>query len=112
MYRRITMRCAAMFRAGLAAEVRALYDAGYGPGDPGLRAIGYREFFVEEPLGSGAYRLSGELAAVETLVARNSRHYAKRQLTYFASIPAVTWIDAADDPVGRIRGTLARFLQG
>jgi tRNA dimethylallyltransferase len=109
VYRRINRRCAAMFRAGLAAEVRALYEAGYSPNDPGLRAIGYREFFVEEP--SGAYRLSEELAAIEILAARNSRHYAKRQLTYFASIPAVTWIDAADDPVGRIRGELESFLK-
>ncbi|MDR3148211.1 MAG: tRNA (adenosine(37)-N6)-dimethylallyltransferase MiaA, partial [Treponema sp.] len=98
LYRRINERCAAMFRAGLPAEVAGLVEQGYGPGDPGLRAIGYREFFVEDAATAGAalprgFRLAGDLAAVEALVAQNSRRYAKRQITYFASIPHVHWID-------------------
>ncbi|MDR3341978.1 MAG: tRNA (adenosine(37)-N6)-dimethylallyltransferase MiaA [Treponema sp.] len=109
LYRRIDERCARMFRAGLPAEVHKLYDAGFGPHDPGLRAIGYREFFVEpEP---GHFRLSEDLAGVEALVAQNSRRYAKRQLTYFASIPGVTWISAEGDPAGRIKAELERFLR-
>jgi tRNA dimethylallyltransferase len=85
LYRRIDLRCAEMFRAGLPAELARLSAQGYGPGDPGLRAIGYREFFVEE--SPGKYRLAEDPAAVETLVARNSRRYAKRQIAYFAGIP-------------------------
>jgi len=46
LYRLINERCAGMFRAGLPAEVRRLFDAGYRPEDPGMKAIGYREFFV------------------------------------------------------------------
>jgi tRNA dimethylallyltransferase len=92
LYRRINERCAAMFRSGLFEEVRRLRDSGYGPGDPGMRAIGYREFFIED--GEGRFRLSEDLAAVEELVAGNSRRYAKRQIAWFASIPGVTWIDA------------------
>ncbi|MDR0732342.1 MAG: tRNA (adenosine(37)-N6)-dimethylallyltransferase MiaA, partial [Treponema sp.] len=42
MYRRIDERCDAMFREGLPGEVRRLWEAGYGPGDPGMKAIGYR----------------------------------------------------------------------
>jgi tRNA dimethylallyltransferase len=85
LYRRINARCAAMFERGLPDEVRKLYEAGYTPRDPGLRAIGYREFFVEDGT-SGAYRLSGDIAGVEALVAQNSRRYAKRQVTFFASM--------------------------
>ncbi|MDR2371495.1 MAG: tRNA (adenosine(37)-N6)-dimethylallyltransferase MiaA [Treponema sp.] len=92
LYRRINERCAAMFRGGLFEEVRRLRDSGYGPGDPGLRAIGYREFFVED--GEGRFTLSENFAAVEELVARNSRRYAKRQIACFATIPGATWIDA------------------
>ena len=94
LYHRINERTAAMFRAGLSEEVRRLYDAGYNPADPGLRAIGYREFFVEE---YGSWRLSLDLAGVEALIAQNSRRYAKRQITFFASLPDVSWIDIVKD---------------
>jgi tRNA dimethylallyltransferase len=107
LYRRIDTRCAQMFHEGLAEEVRRLFDAGYGPEDPGMRAIGYKEFFVEYK--PGMFRLSTDLSGVETLVARNSRRYAKRQITYCASIPGLTWILASD--VRRIREELGRFLR-
>jgi tRNA dimethylallyltransferase len=98
LYRRVNSRCAAMFRSGLPAEVRRLFEAGYTPHDPGLRAIGYREFFIEDFADAGGpparYRLSQDLAGVEALVAQNSRRYAKRQLTFFAAIPGVKWIEA------------------
>ncbi|MDR2397426.1 MAG: tRNA (adenosine(37)-N6)-dimethylallyltransferase MiaA [Spirochaetaceae bacterium] len=105
LYRRIDERCAQMFRSGLPEEVRRLVEAGYSPKDPGLRAIGYREFFVEpEP---GVFRLSQDLRGVETLVARNSRRYAKRQCSYGASIPGLTWVSASADSLPRIQEHLA-----
>ncbi|MDR2501320.1 MAG: tRNA (adenosine(37)-N6)-dimethylallyltransferase MiaA [Treponema sp.] len=105
VYRRINERCACMFREGLPAEARKLRDAGYGPDDPGMRAIGYREFFI--PPGTGP----PDLAALEALVARNSRRYAKRQLTCFASLPKVRWIDAEADPLGAVRRELRQFIE-
>jgi tRNA dimethylallyltransferase len=105
LYRRINGRCAAMFRNGLFEEVRKLRDSGYGPGDPGLRAIGYREFFVED---GENWALSENFAAVEELVARNSRRYAKRQIVYFASIPGVNWIDAGTGAVELIARELEK----
>jgi tRNA dimethylallyltransferase len=108
LYRRIDGRCAAMFRAGLPAEVGRLWEAGYSPRDPGMRAIGYREFFVEP--SPGAFRISEDLASVQTLTARNSRRYAKRQISYFASLPGVTWISAGDNPAARIREELDLFF--
>jgi tRNA dimethylallyltransferase len=107
LYRRIDRRCAAMFRAGLPAEVERLFAAGYTPRDPGLKAIGYKEFFIEE---GGLWRLSRDLAGVETLAARNSRHYAKRQITFFASIPGIKWIEADGAP-GEMAGTLEREIR-
>jgi tRNA dimethylallyltransferase len=95
LYCRINERCAAMFSQGLPDEVRRLYDRGYTPRDPGLRAIGYREFFVQDEQGS--YRLSCDIPGVQALVAQNSRRYAKRQVTFFASLPGVQWLQAGDD---------------
>ena len=93
LYRRVDLRCAAMFQAGLAEEVRGLYEAGFSPDDPGFKAIGYREFFAGE---AGNWRLSEDLAGVEALIAQNTRRYVKRQITFFASIPGVQWINAED----------------
>jgi tRNA dimethylallyltransferase len=121
-----------MFRRGLPAEVRGLWEAGYGPDDPGMKAIGYREFFAgegpesvstPEPEGRQEQRPrqrldrcppSADTAAVEALVARNSRRYAKRQICYFASMPGVKRIYCGlghdPDPVRQIRRELERFL--
>jgi len=108
LYKRINLRCAQMFKQGLAAEVRSLFEKGCTPDDPGLRAIGYREFFVEQTEfkqtqfeqtkfeDSGAskkWRLSDDIDGIQALVAQNSRRYAKRQITFFAGIPGVQWIE-------------------
>jgi tRNA dimethylallyltransferase len=112
LYRLIDERCALMFRSGLPGEVRRLFEAGYRPEDPGMKAIGYREFFVKEETGErgGEWRLASDLAAVEALAARNSRRYAKRQIAYFASLPGVRWISAGEAAVSQIRAELSCFL--
>jgi tRNA dimethylallyltransferase len=95
-----------MFRAGLPEEAAGLWKKGYTPKDPGLRAIGYREFFIED--GPGTFRFSEDTAAVEALAAQNSRRYAKRQITYFAALPGVRWIAA--DTFENIGQEIAAFL--
>ena len=99
LYSRINERCTAMFKSGLIGEVENLYKKGYTPLDPGLRAIGYREFFVEDPGSTGelsSWRLSEDYPGVEALIAQNSRRYAKRQITFFSSIPNVRWLDLGE----------------
>ena len=104
LYRRINLRCADMFKQGLAAEVTSLFKSGYTPDDPGLRAIGYREFFIEAAEDGdfsadkkGKWRLSEDIEGVQALVAQNSRRYAKRQITFFSGIPNVNWIEPGQD---------------
>jgi tRNA dimethylallyltransferase len=104
LYQRVNERCALMFKNGLADEVRSLTASGYGPICPGMRAIGYREFFNERG------DLSASIAGVEALVARHSRNYAKRQMTYFASIPNTVWIRADEKPVEKIQALLNAAL--
>ena len=116
LYRRINLRCADMFKQGLAAEVNSLFKSGYTPEDPGLRAIGYREFFVEAADDGdfsadkqGKWRLSEDFEGVQAFVAQNSRRYAKRQITFFSGIPNVNWIEPGRDDeetAEKIRGLL------
>jgi tRNA dimethylallyltransferase len=87
LYRRIDARVQAMFQAGLLEEVKALLERGYGPADPGMRGIGYREILA---MRSGCETLSD----VRELIARNSRRYAKRQLTFFRAVAGVSWMEA------------------
>jgi tRNA dimethylallyltransferase len=86
LYRRIGMRVAAMFEDGLLDEVESLLARGFGPGDPGLRGIGYREILE---MRDGCETLP----LVRERIAQDTRRYAKRQLTFFRSVPGVTWVD-------------------
>lgn len=97
---RIGARVDEMFAAGLAEEVAALRAAGHGPAEPGMKAIGYSEFFALE--GS----TEAEIAARIKL---DTRRYAKRQMTFFRSLPGIEWIPP--DPAA-LAPLLAGFLAG
>jgi len=93
LYRRIDMRVDVMFSRGLPDEVKTLIERGYGREDPGMKGIGYREFFLQADIGE--LTVSG----VSDLIKRNSRRYAKRQLTFFRKIPGVRWFSPGDPAV-------------
>lgn len=97
LYARIDGRVEQMFAAGLAAEVAALRARGYSSATPGMRSIGYAEFFRE---------VSPQ--ARRDLIQRNSRRFAKRQLTFFRRFPSVLWFAAAD--ADGVATALQRFL--
>jgi tRNA dimethylallyltransferase len=105
IYARINARVDSMFEEGLPNEARALFAQGWTPDDPGMRAIGYREFFVDcNTLGgdcenkedskegsSGTvaetpnprWVFTSDTESARELIKRNSRRYAKRQETFF-----------------------------
>lgn len=87
LYLRIEQRVDAMLAAGLEDEVRALAGRGYGPSAPAMKGIGYAEWFPWILTGEGSRK------AVRDAIVLNSRHYAKRQLTFFRSLPGVRWYD-------------------
>jgi tRNA dimethylallyltransferase len=96
LYARIDARVDAMMRDGLLDEVRALHAAGVFDRSPtAAQAIGYKEL-----LGF----LRGEEALEEAVahIKLATRHYAKRQMTWFRARPYVAWIDA-DDEAGEMR---------
>ena len=98
LYRRINLRVERMINEGLVAEVQALLEAGYMPEAKSLSAIGYRE--ICSHLAGGV-----SLAEAVNLIKRNTRHYAKRQLTWFNSEDDISWfgcpveIDKVDNAV-------------
>lgn len=100
LVRRIDARVEAMRAAGLAEEVRDLLARGYPPSCPGLRGIGYREL--------AAAIVSGGAASPQVwdAIKRSTRRYAKRQMTFFRSLPGVRWIAAGD------RGALRALIDG
>jgi tRNA dimethylallyltransferase len=85
---RIYARVESMMRKGLAEEVSSLVEKDYGPECPGMKAIGYREFFD----------LSGESeSAIAQAIAMNTLHYAKRQMTFLKALPGIQWIEPDPD---------------
>lgn len=90
---RIDRRVEEMVASGLPAEVAALRTAGYQASDPGMRAIGYREFFSADPDGTlGETALAGIVRQIQT----DSRKYARRQETFIRSMGGVRCIRADD----------------
>lgn len=95
LYRRIALRCASMVAGGLLEESERLEAMGYGPSCNALNTVGYVEM--------AAYR-RGQLSWNEALerFQRNTRRYAKRQMTWFRADSRIRWIpmSGAFDPAG------------
>ncbi len=90
LYAAIDARVDAMVEAGLAAEVAALREAGYRPPLRSQQAIGYAE------LHDAADGRVEHARAIE-LIKRNSRHYARRQLSWYRNDATITWYPSAAD---------------
>jgi tRNA dimethylallyltransferase len=86
LYRRTDLRVEKMLEAGLVEEVRSLLAAGYGRELKAMRSIGYKEVT--------AY-LAGEMTLDEavTLIKRDTRRYAKRQMTWFGREKDIYWLE-------------------
>jgi len=86
---RIIQRTKLMLEQGLVQEVEKLRDMGYSRNLKSMQAIGYRH---------AHHYLDGHLDLAETResLIRDTRRYAKRQMTWFKRNPAITWYDRAD----------------
>ncbi|WP_309118531.1 tRNA (adenosine(37)-N6)-dimethylallyltransferase MiaA [Paenibacillus sp.] len=89
LYHRIEERVDAMLANGLEGEVRELLRCGYDRSLPSMQAIGYKEM--------AAYA-AGEISYDRAvyLLKRNTRHFAKRQLSWFRAMPQIHWVDVTD----------------
>lgn len=76
LYTRINQRVAQMITAGLVQEVKSFFDKGLSENLTSMKAIGYKEFFPY-------FRGEADLEFCIHQLKQNTRHYAKRQLTWF-----------------------------
>jgi len=86
LYHRVNTRTIAMIEAGLLVETESLLRKGYSPRLKPLQAIGYKQ---------AVEYLEGRFSLEKTIekIQRETRRYAKRQLTWFRADPEYTWVD-------------------
>lgn len=86
LYERIERRVDAMIVAGLEEEVRHLLSSGVSRNARAMQGIGYKEM--------AAY-IDGELSFVEAVdnIKKATRHFAKRQFTWYRKMPYIRWFD-------------------
>jgi tRNA dimethylallyltransferase len=89
LYNRINTRVEEMIQEGLFDEVKGLYQEGYDNTYQSMQAIGYKEVidYIE--------RKTSKEEAVR-LIKRNTRRFAKRQITWFKSDDRIRWFDISD----------------
>ncbi len=90
LYKRIEERVDRMMEMGFLEEVKGLVQKGLNPSYNSMRAIGYRHLYL---------RLMGELDLDEAvrLIKRDTKRYAKRQLTWFRRDPEIKWFLYPDE---------------
>ena len=91
LYRRIDARVDRMFERGLIEEVRGLLARGVPETAPPFRALGYSHVLRH---------LKGEIGLLEAaaLTKTDTRHYAKRQMTWFRKMAGIVWFSPEDGP--------------
>ncbi|WLE97754.1 MAG: tRNA (adenosine(37)-N6)-dimethylallyltransferase MiaA [Candidatus Electrothrix communis] len=101
LYQRIALRSQLMLEQGLIEEVEQLRSMGYAPDLPSMQSIGYKHV---------NNLLSGEWHRAEMLeyLIRDTRRYAKRQMTWFRKNQELNWF--ARDDYERIAGQAAEAL--
>ncbi|MCL2793325.1 MAG: tRNA (adenosine(37)-N6)-dimethylallyltransferase MiaA [Spirochaetaceae bacterium] len=94
LHERINRRVDLMFENGLYEEFLKLRKMGYGSSSPGMGAIGYKEFFELDNEQSVEWQPGDKqlgLDDIKELIKKNTRQYAKRQITFFKKIDNVIW---------------------
>jgi len=95
LYQRIEDRVDRMFERGLIEETRALLEGGVSDSTPPFKALGYKHVLRV---------LRGEIepAIAAVLTKIDSRHYAKRQITWFRKMTNVHWLDPKPEIVSEV----------
>lgn len=89
LYQRINHRVDLMIEAGLIEEVRSLLDRGYDATLVSMQGLGYKEVIPY---------LYGEVTLEKAVndIKQRTRHFAKRQLSWFRRMPQIEWFDMTD----------------
>jgi tRNA dimethylallyltransferase len=88
LYERIERRVAQMLKAGWVEEVESLRQKGYPPKLRSMQGLGYKRInlFLDQKIN--------EIQMIEA-ICQDTRHYAKRQFTWFRSDSRIHWIDTS-----------------
>lgn len=86
LYTRIEQRVDAMLAQGLVEEAKAIWQRGYDRGLPALQALGYKQLFAHF---EGEFSLAEAVEAIK----RETRRFAKRQMTWFRRDERIAWLD-------------------
>lgn len=86
LYKRIDARVDLMVEQGLVSEVQSLYDKGYDLSLVSMQGLGYKEIINY---------FEGEISLEEAIyrIKRDTRHFAKRQITWFKREREVIWVN-------------------
>lgn len=88
LYDRVNRRVIQMIRDGLTEEVKGLLHSGVSPDAQSMQGLGYKELV---PVIAGKMPLPEAAAQIQL----RTRHFAKRQLTWFQRDERIHWIDAS-----------------
>lgn len=105
LYRRVERRVDQMIAQGLVEEVKSLLDAGVAPGSTAMQGLGYKEI---------VQYLQGQvdLETAVYILKRDTRHFAKRQLTWFRRDRRINWLEVAENsPVSEIMAKIVNLMQ-
>ena len=94
LYDRIDRRVDIMLEEGLVEEIRGLLDSGIPRKCTAMQAIGYKEF-------TDALEGRCSIGEAAEQVKQSSRHYAKRQLTWFRRNKSIHWLIRGKDTTGQ-----------
>lgn len=99
LYSRIEMRCEEIIKKGFLDEVRALDQKGLRNNTSASQAIGYRQAleFLDSP------QTEADFAAFKMKFKKATRHFAKRQFTWFRKEPLFRWLDISEHSPERLK---------
>lgn len=90
LYKRIESRVDLMIGEGLVDEVKRLLDMGYSEELHSMMGIGYRQII-------GFLKGKHDLNKAIGLIKRDSKRYAKRQMTWFRKVDNIKWVNCSDN---------------
>ena len=106
LYERIDQRVDRMIDAGLVEEVKRLYNMGIPRQATSMQGLGYKEIYDH---------LLGECSLEEAVfkIKRDTRHFAKRQITWFKREPDAIWLDRSQfcDPLTEMSDKMEEIIK-
>lgn len=105
LYSRINQRVDIMIEDGLIEEVKNLVDNGLNDSYQSMSGIGYKEIYSF---------LNNQISKEEAieLIKKNTRNYAKRQITWFKKVPTLNWVDLTNGLTEDILNDIETMYKG